>query len=401
MKICGIIAEYNPFHRGHARHLALSRKILGDETAFVCAMSGNYVQRGDLAMLEKYARAQAAVQSGADLVLELPLTACLSSAEGFAQGGVFLLDALGCVTHLSFGSESADIAAIHRAAAYPEAQAVQDDIAARIQGGASYAAAVQQAIAAIDAQAGALYDTPNNTLGIAYCAALNHLHSPIQPLTVPREGAAHDSTAPLDGLPSASYLRTLIQEGRMEDCWAFMPDTSFAILQEQVRQGAAPVWTDALSLAMLAHLRRLSPANLAAYSGSRDGLEHRLWQAIQTQVSFGTVCAAAQTRRYPLARIRRVLLRAWLDLPQSLGTEPQYIRILAIGARGREVLRRMKKTCSLPVIIKPVSERALPQSLQAALARDTLADNLYALAYSDISRHIAGERYKKVPFMVV
>ncbi|MFQ6841003.1 MAG: nucleotidyltransferase family protein, partial [Agathobaculum sp.] len=116
MTVCGIVAEYNPFHAGHAHHIAETRRILGADRAVVCAMSGNFVQRGDLAVMEKYARAEAAVRCGADLVLETPLAACLSSAEGFARGAVSLLDALGCVTHLSFGAEQADLALLQQAA---------------------------------------------------------------------------------------------------------------------------------------------------------------------------------------------------------------------------------------------------------------------------------------------
>ena len=122
MKICGVVAEYNPFHNGHARHLAETRRLLGAETAIVCAMSGNYVQRGSLAVFEKYQRAEAAARCGADLVLELPLSACLWSAPGFARGGISLLHALGCVTHLSFGVECASLALLRRAAALSRAQ---------------------------------------------------------------------------------------------------------------------------------------------------------------------------------------------------------------------------------------------------------------------------------------
>ena len=115
MTVCGVVAEYNPFHAGHAHHLAETRRALGEDTAIVCAMSGNFVQRGDLAVMEKYRRAEAAVQCGADLVLETPLSACLWSASGFSFGAVALLDALGCVTHLSFGAERADLALLRRA----------------------------------------------------------------------------------------------------------------------------------------------------------------------------------------------------------------------------------------------------------------------------------------------
>ena len=200
MKICGIVAEYNPFHNGHARHLAETRRRLGAETAIVCAMSGNYVQRGDLAILEKYRRAQAAARCGADLVLELPLSACLWSAAGFAWGAVSLLEALGCVTHLSFGAEHADLTLLRRAAALSRSEgneALRQGLAA----GLSYAAAMQQAVSAADPEAGALLASPNNTLAVEYLSALRTLHSAIEPIAVERVGGAHDSADTPDNLP--------------------------------------------------------------------------------------------------------------------------------------------------------------------------------------------------------
>ena len=396
MTVCGIVAEYNPFHAGHAHHIAETRRVFGADAAVICAMSGNFVQRGDLAMMEKYARAQAAVRCGADLVLETPLSACLSSAEGFAFGAVSLLDALGCVTHLSFGAEQADLALLQQAATLSRRQgeALHQGLAA----GLPYAAAMQQAVSAADPAAGALLASPNNTLGIEYLSALTALHSPIQPLAIERRGGAHDSDTPADGLPSASYLRGLLAGRDAAACRPLMPEASFAVLEREIQRGAAPVTRNAADLAILAHLRRLDAAALIPFCSGGEGLAHRLADAVRDNTSFSAVCTAAQTRRYPLARVRRVLLRAWLDLPQSVSPEPEYVRVLAIGRQGRALLRRMKDTCALPVIIKPVAERSLPEGLQPALARDALADDLYALAYPAPERRVGGGHFRKTPF---
>ena len=396
MTVCGIVAEYNPFHAGHAHHIAETRRVLGADAAVVCAMSGNFVQRGDLAVMEKYARAEAAVRCGADLVLETPLAACLSSAEGFARGAVSLLDALGCVTHLSFGAEQADLALLQQAAALSlrQSEALRQGLAA----GLPYAAAMQQAVSAADAEAGALLASPNNTLGVEYLRALAASGSRMQPLAIERKGGAHDSDTPADGLPSASYLRGLLADGDAAACHPLMPEASFAVLEREIQSGAAPVTRSAADLALLAHLRRLDAAALLPFCSGDEGLAHRLADAVRDNTSFSAVCTAAQTRRYPLARVRRVLLRAWLDLPQSVSPEPQYIRVLAIGRQGRALLRRMKDTCTLPVIIKPVTERSLPENLQPALARDALADDLYALAYPAPGLRVGGGRFRKTPF---
>lgn len=398
MTVCGVVAEYNPFHAGHAHHLVETRRALGADTAIVCAMSGNFVQRGDLAVMEKYRRAEAAVRCGADLVLETPLSACLWSASGFAFGAVSLLDALGCVTHLSFGAELADLALLRRAADLSRAEGAHADaLRQALAAGLPYAAAVQQAVSAADPEAGALLATPNNTLAVEYLCALDKLGSPMQPLAILRAGGAHDSDLPADGLPSASYLRGLIAQGDVDACRPLMPGASFAVLAQAIRQGAAPVTRNVVDQAILAHLRRLSPADLARYCGS-DGLENRLWAAIRDNTSVAAVCTAAQTRRYPLARVRRALMRAWLDLPTDIPPRADYVRVLAVGARGRAVLRRMKDTCTLPVIVKPVTERALPDALQPALAHDALADDLYALAYPDPTLRVGGDHFRKTPF---
>ena len=399
MTVCGIVAEYNPFHAGHAHHIAETRRVLGADSAVVCAMSGNFVQRGDLAVMEKYARAEAAVRCGADLVLETPLAACLSSAEGFARGAVSLLDALGCVSHLSFGAEQADLALLQQAAdlSRGQSEALRQGLAA----GLPYAAAMQQAVSAADAEAGALLASPNNTLGVEYLRALAARGSRIQPLAVERKGGAHDSDTPADGLPSASYLRGLLAGGDAAACRPLMPEVSFAVLERETERGAAPVTRSAADLALLAHLRRLDAAALIPFCSGDKGLAHRLADAIRDNTSFSAVCTAAQTRRYPLARVRRVLLRAWLDLPQSVSPEPEYVRVLAIGRQGRALLRRMKDTCTLPVIIKPVTERSLPENLQPALARDALADDLYALAYPAPELRVGGGRFRKTPFCLM
>lgn len=359
-------------------------------------MSGNFVQRGDLAVMEKYARAEAAVRCGADLVLETPLAACLSSAEGFARGAAALLDALGSVTHLSFGAEQADLALLQQAAdlSLRQSEALRQGLAA----GLPYAAAMQQAVSAADPEAGALLASPNNTLGVEYLRALAARGSRMQPLAIKRKGSAHDSDTPADGLPSASYLRGLLADGDIEACRPLMPEASFAVLGREMQRGAAPVTRSAVDLAVLAHLRRLDVAALLPFCSRDDGLAHRLADAIRDNASFSAVCTAAQTRRYPLARVRRVLLRAWLGLPQSVPPEPQYIRVLAIGRQGRGLLRRMKDTCALPVIIKPVTERSLPENLQPALARDALADDLYALAYPAPKLRVGGGHFRKTPF---
>ncbi len=391
MKICGIVSEYNPFHNGHAYHVQKTRQLLGADTAILAVMSGNYVQRGDFAIVEKYQRAAMAVQNGVDLVIELPLSAALSSAQDFALGAVGTLDRLGCVTHLSFGSECGDISRLRAAA-----QADRSLLRAYLSEGLSYAAALQRAVSDKDPDAGSLLSHPNNTLGIEYCAALDQIGSSIEPVTILRDGAAHDSEE-AHLRPSASFLRTLIAQGQTEACQNFMPDSAFSILSHACQSGHAPVC--ACDAALVSYLRRFSAAALIPYAGDTDGLHHRLYAAISENTSFDAICRAAQTRRYPLSRIRRTLLRTYLGLPQALDPLPHYIRVLAIGVQGRALLRRIARESTLPLITKPISEKRLPKEFQSYLEQDRLADELYTLAKPDATLHTAGARYRQTPYL--
>lgn len=399
MKICGIIAEYNPFHNGHALHLAESRRILGAETALVCVMSGNFVQRGELAILDKYVRAEAAVRGGADLVLELPLSATLSSADGFALGGVRALDALGAVGYLSFGSECGSARALDAAARALDEEKVQSALRCELQKGLSYAAASQAALAQTCPKTAALLSSPNNTLGISYCRAIRRTRSLLSPMSIRRRGISHDSSAPCGFLASASYLRERISCGDVDNCCDLMPHASFQLLGEAIALDSAPVVMPSLDQAMLAHLRRLTPEDFARYERPDEGLCNRLAQAVYQNGTYDAACIQAQTRRYPLARVRRAYLRAFLGLPLASAEEaPGYLRVLAIGARGRTLLRRFSDTAAVPLIIKPLHEKQLPDVLQPALLRDVLADDLYALAFPGARHRVGGSHFRNSPY---
>lgn len=399
MKICGVIAEYNPFHTGHALQLTETRRVLGDDTAIVCVMSGNYVQRGDLAVMEKYRRAQVAAQCGADLVLELPLGAALSSAEGFARGGVRALDALGAVGFLSFGSECGSTRALLRAMDALEQPRVQRAFQAALHEGLSYAAARQKALAAVDTQSAALLSTSNNTLGLEYCRAIAAEGSLLTPFSIRRRGAAHDSSIPAEDYASASLLRSHLAAQNLAACAPYLPSPSLSMLRQAINCGEAPVCLSDIDGALLSHLRRLSANDLARYDSDSEGFQNRLAQAIRDGAGFEAICEHAQTRRYPLARVRRALLRAWLDLPlDECGKPPAYLRVLAIGPQGRALLRLFSKTARVPLITKPLHEKELPEMMQPTLARDVLGDDLYALAFSASDRRVGGSHFRKTPY---
>ena len=206
MKTIGIICEYNPLHKGHARQLRLARELAGEDCAVVCLMSGNYVQRGAPAIFPKAIRAEAALRCGADLVLELPLTAALSSAEGFAAGGVRILTALGC-DGLCFGTETEDPALLRRSAEANLDPAFDELLRRELKSGCSYAAARQRALTALGAGEGV--SSPNDILAVEYLKALLRQRSPMEPLPIHRPGSYHAEALDPEA-PSATALRAAL-----------------------------------------------------------------------------------------------------------------------------------------------------------------------------------------------
>lgn len=214
LKNVGIVAEYNPFHAGHAHHLAETRRLLGD-CAVTAVMSGNFVQRGDCAIADKWSRAAAALEGGADLVLELPTVWAAASAERFAQGAVCLLEAAAVMDYLSFGSECGDAEKLRQVAACLDSGAYQTALRRFLDEGMPFAACRQAAVRELlGEELAGLLSWPNNNLGVEYIRALNAVKSGIRPVTVPRAGAAHDGGGHPD-YPSASHLREKILAGEL------------------------------------------------------------------------------------------------------------------------------------------------------------------------------------------
>ena len=253
MSVAGIICEYDPLHTGHAYLMEQARRA-GAE-AVVCALSGNFTQRGGFAVTDKLSRAEMAVLCGADLVLEAPTVWAMSTAERFAQGGVDILTRTGVVTELVFGSECGDIAALRRAADALESPEFAAALAALPEDGRTFAARRQAAVATLlGAEGAAVLERPNNTLAVEYLRAIRRLGSPLEARTVRRAGAQHGQEA-FGGFASASYLRRLLAAGEIERAAAYMPPAAAEILR---REQAAGRVTDP-ALCERAILSRLHP----------------------------------------------------------------------------------------------------------------------------------------------
>lgn len=393
MYVCGIISEYNPFHTGHAQLFAQLRARFGADTAIVCAMSGNFVQRGDFAVLRKHARAEMALRGGADLILELPLPWALSSAEGFARGGVGVLAGLGAVDALCFGSECGDTQALLRAAACLDSAEYAEALRGALARGIGFASAREAAVRELSGADADVLKTPNDNLGVEYCRALAYHKSAMQPLAVKRMGAMHDGV-PTDGIASASYIRALLLRG--EDASAYLPSDALRILQDEAAAGRAPVCAANAERAMLARLRMLSEADFAAADSGSEGLYRRLFAASRTACSLDALYAAAKTKRAAHARLRRAAMRACLGLSSALPENMPYLRVLGCTARGREVLR-LAKANGAPLLTKPADVRRLSPEAQRLFALEARATDFFTLAYPALDAAAGGSEWTTGP----
>ena len=331
MKITGIICEYNPFHRGHWKQIEFLRQ---QGNAVVCLMSGNFVQRGHPAIFDKMTRAEAAVRCGADLVLENPVQYALSSAEGFAAGGVEILSKL--CDQLCFGAETPDPGALMTAAQALLLPSFSERLRVYLEQGLSFPAARAQALEALGVDK-SLVETPNNILAVEYCKAILAQNSSLMPLAIHRPGSYHDST-PDDENPSATALRILIQNGqKWED---FMPkDAFFASKVARVhtlQQGEK---------AMLARLRTMTEAEFSALPFGSEGLWRKLMHESRQKATLEEIATATKSKRYTRSRIDRMMLCAFLGLTEAALSSPApYCRVLAFNDRGREILSTQRNS---------------------------------------------------------
>lgn len=394
MNAVGIICEYNPFHLGHARMLKGLRRQY--DAPLVCAMSGNFVQRGEPAVAEKRARAEMALRCGADVVFELPTVWAMASAERFARGGVALLRRTGVVTQVAFGSECGDAAALMRVAACLDGEDFRAALQRRLAGGDTFAVCRERAAAELLGETdAALLREPNNILGIEYCRALRG--SGIGAVTLPRTGARHDGAAS-GGIASASEIRRLLHEGQPERAMAFLPPAAAEVLRREMAQGRAPVTLENCERAVLAKLRTLREEDFLPYDGGGEGLYRRVYRAVRAGTSVGEILALAKTKRYPMARLRRMLLAAWLEVPQPPEEVP-YLRLLGAGKDGRPLLRQMQRS-GVPVLTKPADVGRIGPAAQELFTRECAWTDLYMLGMPSLRWSACGSDWKTTPILL-
>lgn len=333
MKKTGVICEYNPFHNGHAKQLAYMKT----RGAAICLMSGNFVQRGEPAILDKYVRASAAVACGADLVLELPVTYALRSAEGFASGGIEILEKLGCVDALCFGSESGGIEALMQTARLLLTEQFAHKLRSELASGVSFPRARQNALEDLGGS-GELLESPNDILAVEYCKAILQRDSRLEPMALLREGSYHDSVDTDN--PSASVLR------EKEQWEGYVPAAAMRVCDGAVRSRISSG-----ERAWLARLRYMSERDFASLPFGSEGLWRKLMRACREQATLEEIIEATKSKRYTRTRLTRMLLCAFLGITKDLlEQDAPYVRVLALNELGQKVLREARMVGNIPIL---------------------------------------------------
>lgn len=378
MRVAAIICEYNPFHNGHQFHIAETRRKTGAD-AVVAIMSGNFVQRGDIAVFPKILRAQAAIKGGADLVLELPVPFSTGSAEFFAQGAVKTLDSLGIIDYLSFGAECNNAEKLFELAALfaNEPREFTDLIKLYSKDGLSFPSARAKAAAEFaGADAGKILSSPNNILGIEYCKALLKNNSNIKPCVIKRTGAEHDSENADYGIASASFIRKLLIENNSDKAFQYMPEFTKYIFEGQPLHNI-----NALEKAILCELIKMSADDLRGISDVTEGLENRIKDAALTAATLDELIEAVKTKRYTHSRVRRIILSAFLGITDNdRKAPPQYIKILNHNEIGQKIIAAAKKTATIPIIrnTSQVNKIGDPE-IKALWERERIFDKIYEM----------------------
>ncbi|MBQ5986296.1 MAG: nucleotidyltransferase family protein [Clostridia bacterium] len=385
MRVAGIIAEYNPLHNGHIYHMEESKKQIGSEFCVV-AMSGNFVQRGEPACTDKFTRSEWAVMGGADLVVEIPTVFAVSSAERFAEGAVKTLAATGVVTDLAFGVETEDVNALYHLADLLEREPpnLRIYLTHHLKQGKSFPRAQYDALLdyGIPEDELAILQEPNNILAVEYLKALNRFAPEIRPLPILRIGNKYNSTVLTGKLSSATAIREALQNGD-ESVYDAMPMSVAAAMRFDAQ---FPVTFDRFAQMLLYRLRSMSIDEFRALPDVGEGFEQVLFRAAREAVDLPSLLDAIKSKRYTLARCKRILVSALLQIPAGLSdavgkrVDDMYLHVLGMKRMGRGLLAAMASRAGAPVILRHSDLSNCSEAARASLAIDAFSTDLYAYA---------------------
>ncbi len=378
-KTVGIVCEYNPFHFGHKYHIQKSKEIT-DADNVICLMSGSFVQRGDVALFDKWQRAKMAIDGGADLCIELPSYYALQSAENFAYGATFIFNELGVVDSLSFGAETNNLELLKRAGkliANPTKK-YTDALKDKISQGLSYPASCEYAMRECLDGVNSEFFSPNNTLAISYISALHKLSSKIEPFCVQRNNDYHSASSN-DGYKSASAIRQMIEND--DGYSSFAPDYS-----------KCPKYhISNASSYILGFFRNANPESLKGIKGEEEGLINLIINSSKKACNLEELFSMCVSKRYTLHRIKRFCVCALLGIRGDL--KPDYVRVLAFNQKGAELIKRIKQKSPLCVVTKAADYRGAMYDI------DIASTDLASLCADDEKLRFAGKDYLTSPYV--
>lgn len=391
-KVLGIIAEYNPFHNGHLYHINESKKAVNADYV-VAIISGNFVQRGDTSLVDKWSKAEMAIQNGADLVIELPLLYSISSAENFAEGGVKMLNSFNIVDYISFGSELCDVNTLNEFAdvLFHEPKEFVSVLNHELSKGFSYPKARENALLMYlnDIRKYAnILSSPNNVLAIEYLKALKKYKSSIVPVSINRNKVDYNSTEIVDGFASATAIRKIAMTN---DVWSLrqaMPKSSFDIMYDCLRSGKTVSSLAKFEKEIIYNLRKMSISEIANLPDVTEGLEYSIKNAANSCNTIDELISIVKSKRYTVTRLKRILVYCLLgitkkDMQDSRKVIP-YVRVLGFNDKGKELLSGISHAnpkLDIVTSVKKYMETSNNKILKNMLTKDIFATDIYTLGY--------------------
>ena len=377
MNAVGIVAEFNPFHNGHRYLIYEAKRRTGSDSAIV-VMSASFVQRGEPACFDKYTRTRHALANGADIVIELPDIASVSCAESFANAAIGLLVSTGVVSSIAFGSECGDCERLNEAST---AEIDAEALAKALADGLSYPAALSKAVTSFKDQA----PGPNDILAIEYIKSLNKYNSNIPVFPIKRIGAGHDDVSIIGETASANAIRSAALEGNIGVIRDAVPPDVFGDIDKGMKSGSFPATLSALSAPILASLRSLGTHGIAMLADVSEGLENPIMNAALSCSSVYDLLSEVKTKRYTMARLKRIMISALLGTTKELAAcaaeiASRYIHVLGVREDKKQLLKRLKENAAVPVVISSDDTALLSASALRIFEHTNRASLLRALA---------------------
>ena len=390
--VLGIIAEYNPFHNGHLYHL-LKSKEEAEADSVIAVIGGNFTQRGEPSLLDKWSKAEMALANGADLVIELPVLYSISSAENFADGAIKILNSLKIVDSISFGTETEDFNKLNIIAntLFKEPREYKDFLSTFLKDGKSFPKARELALVKYlnDPKFTSLISSPNNILGIEYLKALKKYSSNIKPINIQRIEVGHLSKDYASEFASATAIRNLICSNRVRDVKPYIPPASYTILTEELKSGHFVKEISRFENIIIYNLRNMTLEQIADLPDVSEGLENLIKKAANSCNTIEEFINIVHTKRYTETRIRRILLYSLLkinkkDMIISKKTLP-YIRVLASNEKGKNLISKIisaNPRINIITSVKKFEDINMNKNLKTLLDKDVFATNVYTLGFS-------------------